>query len=276
MNVRLANESDWTQLQEFFSRIYRPSHPLRSKIFWDWRFGDIVNGGSIVATEGKRVIGHVGVAKSSGIAWIINVYLDVSWRGKGLLREMYSQAEAFGPLAATNVNKAGVEMYRKMGWYGYANLKRYVFTRKSLAIKDLLAPTKSPSDYLSPIDNHYWRQPGIVGLASKGGSSAVDFRHLGGIRIVEVANLEDLQEFIDSSGANWADYVTSWNDPLSSMLESIDWSASEELGIPWFFDPIDLNSKMSINVFSKETLPRDLIIRRWDSDHGRVGSILCQ
>ena len=273
MEIRVATLEDWELLSCFFRRIYRTSHPLQNQDFWIWRFGESEFGASIVAINEGQIVGHVGVNRSSEIAWIINVFLDQDWRGKGLLAQMYSLAAEFGLPAATNVNDAGVGMYRKMGWIEFDNLRRFVFRDKSTSSSELLLPVQRQGKFLQPQQNHYWRQPGIVGIADESGSTAVDFLIRGGLRMVEISDSKCVNEFILSSGAKWADYVTSWNDPICLELESLGWKTDDEQNVPWLFDPIDQNSRMSINVFARNELPANLIIRRWDSDHGRVGSV---
>ena len=270
--VRIANENDWPRLFDFYRRIYRAGHPLLNFDFWKWQYGDPDFGGAIAAFHDQKVVGHIGVNKSNGLAWIINAYLDPEFRGQGILRELYSTAEEFGPLAATNVNAAGTSMYRKMGWIRYANLIRLCSVRKFVR-KDKLVKAVAGPQYPAPPDHHYWKQPGIAGLFKAEVASAVDFRSSGGLRIVSVIDTKGIEEFISESGALWADYITSWNDPIIPVLESFGWSSNEDLGVPWNFNPLEINSKANINVFSKDPLPRDLIIKRWDSDHGRIGSL---
>ena len=273
MEIRVATLEDWDLLSSFFRRIYRMSHPLQNQDFWNWRFGDPEFGVSVVAFDEGQIVGHVGVNRSSGVAWIINVFLDQNWRGKGLLAQMYSLAAEFGLPAATNVNDAGVGMYRKMGWIEFDNLRRYVFRNDSTPSNELLLPVRRQEKFPQPQEHHYWRQPGIIGIADRCGSTAVDFLIRGGLRMVEIADSTRVKDFILSSGAKWADYVTSRNDPISLELESLGWKTDDEQNVPWLFDPIDHGSRMSINVFAQNDLPANLVIRRWDSDHGRVGSI---
>jgi|688.fasta_scaffold165669_2 GNAT superfamily N-acetyltransferase len=273
MEIRVATLEDWELLSCFFRRIYRTSHPLQNQDFWIWRFGESEFGASIVAINEGQIVGHVGVNRSSEIAWIINVFLDQDWRGKGLLAQMYSLAAEFGLPAATNVNDAGVGMYRKMGWIELDNLRRFVFRDKSTPSSALLLPVERQEKFPQPQQHHYWRQPGIVGIADQSGSTAVDFLIRGGLRMVEIVDPRCIEDFILNSGAKWADYVTSRNDPICEELESLGWKTDYEQNVPWLFNPIDQDSRMNINVFARNELPANLIIRRWDSDHGRVGSV---
>ena len=273
MEVRIATHEDWDLLSSFYHRVYRTAHPLQNQDFWSWRFGESEFGVSIIALIDGQIVGHVGVNRSSGIAWIINVFLDQNWRGKGLLAQMYSLAAEFGSPAATNVNEAGVGMYRKMRWIEFDNLRRYIFCDDSIPSSELVLPVKHLEKFPKPPEHHYWKQPGIIGIADGSGSTAVDFRIQGGLRMVEIVDPTSVEDFILNSGAKWADYVTSRNDPICSELESLGWKTDDEQNVPWLFNPIDLDSRMSINVFAQNDLPANLIIRRWDSDHGRVGSI---
>lgn len=273
MEVRFAVESDWPMLAEFYLRVYRPHHPLHSKEFWMWRFGDPENGSSVIAESNGSIVGHVGINRSSGVAWIINVYLDVNQRGQGLLTKLYALAETKGLLAATNINASGVGMYKKMGWIEHPKLIRYVLADDNLSATNLLAPTVRSCDAKEPTGNHYWKQPGIKGILLEDGSTCIDFMHFGGIRFVEIGDANSVIEMMKSLNARWADYVTSPNDPLCDELVKMGWKLDFESSVPWLFDPIDLDSRMDVNVFAKFPLPESLIIRRWDSDHGRVGSI---
>lgn len=273
MEIRVATLEDWDLLLSFFSRVYRASHPLQNQNFWIWRFGESEFGASVIAIDEGQIVGHVGVNKSGGIAWIINLFLDQNWRGKGLLAQMFSLAAEFGLPATANVNDAGVGMFRKMGWIEFDNLRRFVFRDKSTPSSELLLPVECQEKFPQPQQRHYWRQPGIIGIADESGSTAVDFLVRGGLRMVEIADSKCVNEFILSSGAKWADYVTSWNDPVGLELLSLGWKTDDEQNVPWLLDPIESNSRMRINVFARDELPANLIIRRWDSDHGRVGSI---
>ena len=273
MELRFAVESDWPMLVEFYLRVYRPHHPLHSKEFWMWRFGDPENGSSVIAESNGSIVGHVGINRCSCVAWIINVYLDTDHRGQGLLTKLYALAETRGLLAATNVNGPGIGMYKKMGWIEHSKLIRYVLVDDNASAMELFAPSLNTYVRKEPTSNHYWKQPGLKGILLEDESSCVDFLHMGGIRMVEIGEPNLVPGMMKSLNARWADYVTSQNDPLCDELVKLGWKLDHEASVPWLFDPIDLVSRMDVNVFAKLPLPESFIIRRWDSDHGRVGSI---
>lgn len=270
--VRIATVDDWPTLLNFYQRIYRDSHPLLDPAFWAWRNGDPRFGAAIIAIQSDQVVGHVGVNLSDNIAWIINTYLEPEWRGQGLLRELYDAATAFGPLAATNVNRAGVDMYRKMGWHGLANLRRYVIWDRDVDPNTLLEPVIEQPTWPRATSHHYWAQPGLRGYVDSYGSTYSDSLKLGGLRAVSIVAVEAVLNEARSVGAKWVDYVTSWNDPLCRVIDMHDWVLDSDGPIPWLLDPILPSSRLSINVFSKDSIPAGRIIRRWDSDHGRIGS----
>jgi RimJ/RimL family protein N-acetyltransferase len=101
MEIREAKLEDWSKLEIFFKRIYRVNHPLHSYTFWEWQYGDGNFGRSFICIDKDIIVGHVGANFGGGIAWIINVYLDENYRGKGILSNMYSLARNYYPLAAT-------------------------------------------------------------------------------------------------------------------------------------------------------------------------------
>ena len=273
MKVRFAVESDWPMLVEFYLRVYRPHHPLHSKEFWMWRFGDPGHGSAVIAESNGSVVGHVGINRSSGVAWIINLYLDVDQRGQGLLTKLFALAGTRGLLASANINGPGIGMFKKMEWIEHPKLIRYVLADVNLSATELLAPSVHSYDAKEPTGNYYWKQPGIKGILMEDGSTCIDFMHFGGIRLVEIGDTNLVAGMMKSLNARWADYVTSPNDPLCDELVKLGWKLDYEALVPWLFDPIDLVSRMDVNVFAKLPLPESLIIRRWDSDHGRIGSI---
>ena len=273
MEIRVATGADWEKLLAFFTQIYRKSHPLQNQAFWQWQFGNPEHGGSIIALVDNRIIGHIGVNRSSGVAWLINLFLDPEWRGKGVVTNMYKLAEEFGPLATTNANSAAEGVYRKMGWVGHANLRRFVYCTEDVSAESLLSEVARRQDFKQPTGHHFWDQPGQLGIMGDDGTSAVDFLKFGGLRLVEIAEVKSLNDFVISTGARWADYVTSWNDPLCEQLLVQGWLPDNNCGVPWLFEPIEINSRLNANMYSKDPLPRELIVRRWDSDIGRVGSL---
>jgi hypothetical protein len=74
-------------------------------------------------------------------------------------------------------------------------------------------------------------------------------------------------------GFRWVDYVTSWNDPLCRTLEDAGWHLNEKSPVPWRLNPVEAGSVARVSLTSEEPLPKDFIMRRSFSDHGRVGSL---
>lgn len=273
VDVRVASLNDWDALKVFYERAYRSGHPIRNQSFWKWRFGTDGQGAALIAIDSDSVVGHIGVNLCGGIAWIIQTYLDEEWRGKGLLGRLYDLAGDFGPLAATNVNLPGQRMYRKMGWHGLANLERFVLVDPSLKPGSEVTEVKNQIPWSIAGGHHYWEQPGIEGVVAPDGSSFVNALEYGGIRAIEIIEPTTVLENMRTIGANWVDYATSWNDPLCEVLLQNGWVHEEDAQVPWLLNPPVAGSRMNGKFFSRECIPPDRIIRRWDSDHGRVGTL---
>jgi len=278
MEIRLATAFDWNQLNAFFKKIYRPNHPLQNLDFWKWQYGDIKHGASIIAINSDKVIvGHVGAYFKNGLAWIINVYLDESYRGKGILRQQYDIARSYFPLAATSANLAGLGLYRNMNWIRYCNLQRYFNINPKLEksdISNILSPKQLDlTNYQQPIDDYYWKEPGIKGITLSDGSTGVVEADKGGLRIVKIVDPEKILEEVWILGFNWVDYISSWNDPILRSLENNEWLNNELHPFPWLLNPIDFNSKCTVTFLSEGPLDKKIIVDRTCSDHGRVGSI---
>lgn len=265
---------DWPALEVAFRSQYREGHPLRERDFFAWRFGYPQHGRAVIAIgEHGEVLGHVGAALDHGLSWIINVFLAPEARGRGLLGRMYGEAREYGALAATNVNRAGTDMYRNMGWHRHADLQRFVAWRRDVPTDRLVSPCDPDiTRWASPPDDHYWRQPGLVGATAPDGSTVVDQREVGGLRAITVVDPVALVAAAFDAGFAWIDYVTSWNDPLLRSIEDEGWSSDVSAPIPWLLAPVDRTSRCSVNVFSELPLDPRRVIRRSESDHGRVGS----
>lgn len=269
--VRVAESDDWPKLATFFDRAYRERHPLRKREFWEWRFGDREHGRSIVVDDGEYIVGHSGAAIAGGYVWMINVWLGEEARGQGLLRRMYDAAREFGPLAAASVNRAGLDMYRNMGWTRYADLHRYVAVNP--AAGDLLAPVSIDPEWGRAEGDHYWDQPGIVGYHLPDGSTAVDQLLQGGLRVIDLVNPVACAKAAFAAGVTWLDFVTSWADPLCRTIDREAWVHEDDSSLPWRMDPVIKNSKAHISVLAEKSLPSDFIVSRRFSDHGRIASL---
>ena len=277
MITREATIEDWDKLHSFFNRIYRKDHPLHNKAFWEWQYGNVTYGRSLICLNEKNVIvGHVGAAFGGNIAWIINVYLDEECRGKGILTKLYNIARSYYPLAATAANAAGLGLYKNMGWIRYYNLERYVKINpniSSLAKETICNKITVEVDQLIISDTNYFKQPGIKGICLLDGSTAVSHEEVGGLRAVDINDVELLEKQAWELGYNWIDYTTSWNDLKTKNLEKNGWVLDYKSHIPWRLNPIEMDYFCDITFLSEECLDKKLVVHRSFSDHGRVGSI---
>jgi len=277
MIVREATTADWNKLLPFFNRVYRENHPLQNKEFWEWQYGDVNYGRSFICLNEKEdIVGHVGANFGGGIAWIINVYLDEECRGKGILGKLYALARNYYPLAATAANEAGLGLYKNMRWIRYHDLVRYVKINPvvtTLTMEAVCAPSKvEVNDFISR-ENHYFQQPSLKGLVLSDGSKAVSQESVGGLRLVDIVDLGKVEQQAWGLGYHWMDYITSWNDLKTKDLENEGWVLDHKSVIPWRLNPLEKNYFCDITFLSEEPLPKEFIVHRSYSDHGRIGSL---
>jgi hypothetical protein len=277
MITREATIDDWDKLFFFFNRIYRKNHPLQNMDFWIWQYGNKNFGRSLICLNQQGIIvGHVGANFGGGLAWIINVYLDEECRGKGILGKLYSLARNYYPLAATAANQAGLGLYKNMRWIRYYDLVRYVkinplFSNASTEI--VCSIITVDVDHLISKESHYFRQPSIKGIVLQDGSKAISQEKVGGLRVVEINNLENLENQSWQLGYKWIDYITSWNDIKTTDLEKKGWVLDYKSTVPWRLNPIEKDYFCDISFLSEEPLDKEFIVRRFYSDHGRIGSL---
>lgn len=277
MITREANIEDWEKLLQFFKIIYRQNHPLHNIDFWVWQYGNKKFGRSFIClNEKEEIVGHVGANFSGGLAWIINVYLNEEYRGKGILGKLYDLARSYYPLAATAANEAGLGLYRNMRWIRYYDLVRYIKINPNLADKNFKNVCKKVSvsiDDLVNHDMHYFQQPFIKGIVLSDNSKAVSQENVGGLRMVSIENLSRMEQQIWDLGYNWVDYVTSWNDLKIKDLEKSGWVLDFKSVVPWRLNPIEENYFCDITFLSERPLSNDFLVKRYYSDHGRIGSL---
>lgn len=277
MITREATIQDWDKLLQFFSRIYRENHPLQNKEFWIWQYGNKEFGRSFIClNDHNEIVGHVGANFGGGLAWIINVFLDEECRGKGVLTDLYALARDYYPLAATAANEAGLGLYKNMRWFRYHDLVRFVKINPSITNKTFANVCKSIEvniDHLENKDCHYLQQPGIKGIVLKDGSKGISQAEVGGLRIVDINNLTELENDSFNLGYLWLDYITSWNDLISKDLEKAGWVLDFKSVVPWRLNPVQENNFCNITFLSENHLDREFVVHRSFSDHGRIGSI---
>ena len=277
MIYREATIEDWDDLKEFYKKVYRFNHPLIDKEFWIWQYGDVKYGRAFICLNNDSdIVGHVGANFAGNLAWMINGYLDTEYRGKGVMSNLYNLARNYYPVAATAANNLGLGMYKSMRWYRYYDLIRYVKIKP--AIEDITFKNKNKKedilvDDFKNSESYYFKQPGIVGLKFEDGSTAVSQSEVGGLRVVDIGNLDFLEQTAWQLGYNWMDYITSWNDLKSKDLEQNGWVLDYKSVVPWRLNPVQENYFCDITFLSEEPLDREFIVHRSYSDHGRIGSL---
>ncbi|MGZ0017441.1 GNAT family N-acetyltransferase [Yeosuana sp. AK3] len=277
MLTREATIEDWEKLFLFFKKIYRENHPLHKKEFWEWQYGNPKFGRSFICiNDNEDIVGHVGANFQGELAWIINVYLEVECRGKGVLGKLYALARQYYPLAATAANEAGLGLYRNMRWIRYYDLVRYVKVNPLLIDKSYKAVCEKIEvnyGHLTDIQSHYFKQPGIKGLKLNDGSLATSQENVGGLRALSINDIVEFEMEAWELGYNWVDYITSWNDLKVKELVKNDWTLDFENVVPWRLNPVEENYFCDITFLSEKPLDNEYIVRRNYSDHGRVGSL---
>ncbi len=277
MIYREATIDDWFELEKFYKKIYRPNHPLSNKEFWIWQYGDVKFGRAFICiNDNFEIVGHVGANFAGNLAWMINGYLDSEYRGKGIMSNLYDLARNYYPVAATAANSLGLGMYKSMRWYRYYDLLRYVKvnpTIQDIKFQNVCKKEHIEVDNLSNRETHYFQQPGIQALKFKDGSTAINQSEVGGLRIVDIINLDSLESTAWQLGYNWMDYITSWNDLKCKELEKNGWVLDYKSVVPWRLNPLEENYFCDITFLSEEPLDREFIVHRSFSDHGRIGSL---
>ena len=277
MITREATIQDWEILQSFFKIIYRENHPLHTKEFWDWQFGDKKYGRSFIClNEQGKVVGHVGANFGGELAWIINVYLNEECRGKGILGRLYELARNYYPLAATAANEAGLGLYKNMRWIRYYDLVRYVKINPTVPENSFDAVCKKivvDVEHLVKKDTHYFKQPSLKGIVMNDGSRAISQENVGGLRIVDIEDLQILEDQAWQLGYLWIDYITSWNDLKTKDLENKGWVLDYKSVVPWRLNPLQENYFCDITFLSEAPLENEFVVHRSYSDHGRIGSL---
>ncbi|MFC6876089.1 GNAT family N-acetyltransferase [Flavobacterium myungsuense] len=277
MITREATIEDWDKLFIFFTRVYRSNHPLQNKEFWNWQYGEKQYGRSLIClNENGSIVGHVGANFGGGVAWIINVYLDEECRGKGILGKLYELARNYYPLAATAANEAGLGLYKNMRWIRYYDLVRYVKINPSLneiSTENVCKPTVVNVSNLIIKDTHYFQQPSLKGIILEDGSRAVSQENVGGLRVVDITDVNQIESQAWQIGYNWMDYITSWNDLKTKDLEKKGWVLDYKCFVPWRLNPLEKGYFCDITFLSEQPLNKEFIVHRSFSDHGRIGSL---
>lgn len=278
MITREATIEDWDKLLVFFKKIYRENHPLQNKEFWEWQYGDANYGRSLIClNENDIVVGHVGANFGGGLAWIINVYLDEECRGKGILGKLYAIARSYYPLAATAANEAGLGLYKNMRWIRYYDLVRYVKVNpkiESVTTENVCKKVEVSVEDKIKNDTHYFQQPSLKGIRIGETATAVSQENVGGLRLVDFENINEVESYAFELGYNWIDYISSWNDLKTKELEKNGWVLDFKTVVPWRLNPLEKNCFCDITFLSEAPLDNNFVVHRSYSDHGRIGSLI--
>jgi GNAT superfamily N-acetyltransferase len=277
MIIRAATINDWDRLLYFFKKNYRESHPLHNKEFWEWQYGDEKFGRSFICLDDtNRIVAHVGASFENNLAWLMNLYVDKDYEGKRIPAKLYDLARQYYPLVTTAANKAALDMYQSMRWIRYHNLIRYVKINPLIAEINIENVCKKISvevdDYIQK-DIHYFKQPSIKGLLFADGSRAVSQEDTGGLRVLDIVSIRELEQNAWQLGYLWIDYTTSWNDTKTRRLEKNGWVPDYQSVVPWRLNPIEENYFCDVSFLSEQPIDKELIVKRSHSDHGRVGSL---
>ena len=278
MVLKEATLEDWDKLVVFFTKIYRPNHPLQNKEFWNWQYGNSKFGRSFIAlNEEGKIVAHVGASFENNLAWMMNLYVDKDYEGKRIPAKLYNLAREYYPLVTTAANTAALNMYQSMGWIRYHNLVRYVKINPiviDVNVRNICKKINIEIDHLIKKDIHYFQQPTIKGLLFEDGSRAISQENTGGLRGLEIVNIQEFERKAWELGYLWIDYTASWNDTKLRRLEKNGWVLDSEGVVPWRLNPMEENYFCDVSFLSEEPIDKSLIVKMSHSDHGRVGSII--
>ena len=171
-----------------------------------------------------------------------------------------------------------------MMWsYNHNHFKETMKLVKKIILILLISSTLNPSvfsqnltkkiDSLILKDTHYFKQPSLKGILMDDGTRAISQESVGGLRVVEIVDLQQMEEQAWQLGYLWMDYVSSWNDLETKKLEKNGWVLDYKSIVPWRLNPIQENYFCDVSFLSEQPIDKELIVKRSHSDHGRIGSI---
>ena len=268
---KVADINDFEKVKDLYRHYYPVHHPLFNEAFWRWQYLDKPESGALIIYHNNTVYGHMGFVKDGGIVWLINIFIEKEIRSEKVTDELFRLARTRGPIAVVLANASGKGLLAKKQWYGYEHLKRLVKINPAVrdsVIQNILAEGAEQS--FERADGYYWNQPYIDGGKTDGGE-VIYQKAVNGLRLVSVTNIDALEKDAWNRQINWIDAVLMWNDPLYYQLKKAGW---EEAGdFPWFLNPVDLNRKIDLNLYSEEPLPKGFRFSRIFADMSRIGSI---
>ena len=104
-------------------------------------------------------------------------------------------------------------------------------------------------------------------------SRALSQENVGGLRVVDFTDLQQIEIKAWEMGYQWMDFITSWNDLKIRELEKSGWVIDTESIVPWRLNPLEAGYNCNVSFLSELALPSDYIVHRSYSDHGRIGSL---
>jgi hypothetical protein len=162
----------------------------------------------------------------------------------------------------------------KKGWKRQANLRRFVWRHPLFefhpADEAFFAPLLTDLGLPMP-EGHFWKQPGLESIQFGWGDCATVARNRGGLRLFECQRPDLVGAWAAQHQIRWMDAVCRWNDPMARELLEAGWT--ESLPFPWFLNPLDLDRKVELNLYSETGLPLSFLFKRQFSDIGRVGQL---
>src|SRR5690606_9825839 len=105
-------------------------------------------------------------------------------------------------------------------------------------LENLCRPVAINVESLVVTDTHYFRQPGLKAIRFSDGSTGISQENVGGLRVVDIENIGELEQNAWDSGYLWIDYITSWNDRKTKSLEQSGWKRDFQSVVPWRLNPL--------------------------------------
>lgn len=277
IEYKIAEDSDWDMLLDFYKIAYRQHHPLQNKKFWEWQFGNENYGRAIIGVDENEIIAHLGVMLFEDYIFSMNLFIDSRYRSGDVYMKLVDIVNQFRKQHfGVAVNNNTLPLLRLMKWYQYANLERRLILHPDYldkTIPKILESITVFSNFSKP-EGHFWEQPTLKSIQLDDGSTAIVQNEVGGLRFVEIKNVKKATQQAFEMGFKWCDYITSFNNPILMKLDINKWKTEKEFKIPWLLNPIESGSKSNIAFLSRMPLDINFHINRTHADLGRVGSII--
>ena len=181
MDIKIADNSDWEIILDFYKKVYGIPHPLLDYEFWKWQYSNEEFGRAIIAVHNGEVVAHLGIAINSDYAWHINLYLVEEYRSTSVLLNLFSIAKKFGKQGNLSANIEAVNLYRSLKWYQYADLERKLIINPAInfnSIKTVLQPINLSQNLNIP-EGNFWKQPTLKSVLFDDGSTGIVQENVG-------------------------------------------------------------------------------------------------